>query len=94
MTKTITKERVTISVTKALPEFYWKTILFNCYCHEQEEVRDQLMKALGCSSSKAGQLIQVIETFGSATVYQGTEIEYERVCNVLGSIGLDVKVSQ
>lgn len=80
--------------TLTKPELIWHTVLFNCYCHTFDEVVEQLMKAIGCSSTTGSQLANVAEQFGSVTVFTGSEAQCEKVADILGSIGLDVRVSQ
>ena len=76
------------------PSFNWQTILFNCDCHEFAVVVNQLIKAIGCSEVTASQLAYIADQFGSATVCKGAREKCEHVANVLGSIGLRVKVVQ
>lgn len=80
------------TVTKA--ELVWHAVLFNCYCHTFDEVIEQLMKAIGCSATTGSQLANVAEQFGSVSVYTGSEAQCEKVADILGSTGLDVKVTQ
>ena len=79
-------------VSKTSKEFEWKTILFNCDCHTFETVIEQLMKAIGCDSLQAQRLAWVVHSSGSATVFRGKKEDCERVANVLGRVGLLVKV--
>jgi len=70
----------------------WKTFLFNCYCHSVEEVEVQVMKALNCSSTTARSLTNIAHHTGQVKVCEGSEEYCESVADVLGSIGLNVKV--
>jgi len=81
-------------ITLIKPDFSWQTILFNCNCHSFDDVIEQLMKAINCSSAKASQLAQVADQFGSVKVYEGDKEACERVADILGGIGLLVKVTQ
>lgn len=72
----------------------WQTVLSNCNCHTFETVIEQIMKAIGCNSTKASQLANVSHQFGSVTVYKGDKEKCERVADVLGSVGLVVTVVQ
>jgi ATP-dependent Clp protease adaptor protein ClpS len=72
----------------------WRTILFNCECHTFDDVERQLIKAVRCTLSRARQISMEVHTKGSAVVYQGARERCEAVAEVLGSIGLLVKVSQ
>ena len=74
-------------------EHDWRTVLFNCYCHSQDEVLEQLMKALKCSSDTASKLMQVAETMGSVTVFRGDQEYCGKVADVLGATGLVVDVT-
>lgn len=77
-----------------LPALNWQTILYNCECHTFEDVVQQLMIAIGCSHLKGSHLAQIVHNFGSATVFKGTREKCEGVADVLGRIGLLVKVVQ
>lgn len=82
------------SETVPKPSLNWQTILFNCDCHEFEAVVRQLVQAIGCSEITASQLAYIAHQFGCASVFKGTREKCEQVANVLGSIGLVVKVVQ
>ena len=79
--------------SKTSKELEWKTILYNCNCHTFETVIEQLMKATGCDSLTAQRLAWVVHSSGSATVFKGKKDDCEQVANVLGRVGLLVKVS-
>ena len=72
----------------------WKTILFNCDCHEFEEVIIQIMKATRCSSTRASQLTSEVHHLGQATICEGGHACCEKVADVLGATGLRVSVNQ
>ena len=93
MSHTTTKINLSTS-TSIKPNLIWNVILFNCNCHTFDDVIEQLMLAIGCSSEKASQLAQVADQFGEVKVYEGSNEDCERVANIIGSIGLVVKVSQ
>ena len=78
----------------ATAQHSWVTILFNCECHTFDQVERQLIKATHCSLSKARQYSTEIHTKGSAVVYKGARERCEAVADVIGAIGLIVKVSQ
>ncbi len=80
--------------TTAKPALGWQTILFNCDCHEFEAVVSQIIIAIGCDYLKASRLAYIAHQFESVSIYKGVREECERVANVLGSIGLLVKVVQ
>ncbi len=73
--------------------FEHQTVLFNCYCHSFDEVTEQLMKAIKCSSETASQLAKVAEMMGSVTVFRGDQRSCEAVADILGAIGLNVDVT-
>jgi len=72
----------------------WRVILFNCDCHSFEQVEAVLLKAVRCSLSQARAFSWEIHSKGSAVVYQGALERCEAVADVIGAIGLQVKVSQ
>lgn len=72
----------------------WRVILFNCDCHSFDEVERVLIKATRCSLAKARAISTEVHTKGSAIVYNGPRERCEAVAEVIGSIGLAVKVAQ
>ena len=72
----------------------WMTILHNCECHTFEQVEDQLIKAIHCTLSRARAIAYEVHTKGQSIVYEGPRERCEAVADVLGSIGLLVKVTQ
>jgi ATP-dependent Clp protease adaptor protein ClpS len=72
----------------------WKTLLFNCDCHTFDEVEKIVMKATRCTLSRARQISAEVHTKGSAVVYSGPRERCEAVADVIGSIGLQVKVAK
>lgn len=72
--------------------FEAQTILFNCDCHEFEAVCRQIVLAVGCSPAVASQLAYIAHEFGSVTVFKGSLEACEKAADILGSIGLVVKV--
>ena len=72
----------------------WNVILFNCDCHTFEQVEGILLKAVRCSLSQARVFSWEVHSKGSAVVYQGALERCEAVADVIGAIGLQVKVSQ
>lgn len=85
---------VTKRVTKLVPIFSWQTILYNCDCHTFDEVVGQIMLAIKCTKPTASQYAYTAHNLGSVAVFKGPKESCERVADVLGSIGLDVKVTQ
>ncbi len=72
----------------------WLTVLFNCECHTFDQVERQLMKAIRCTLSVARRFSWEVHSQGRAVVYRGARERCEAVADVLGSIGLLVKVTQ
>lgn len=72
----------------------WHVVLFNCDCHSFEQVEAVLIKATRCSIAQARAYSWEIHSKGSSVVYQGALERCEAVADVIGSIGLQVKVSQ
>ncbi len=72
----------------------WRTLLLNCDCHTFDEVERQLVKAIRCTLSRARTLSWEVHTRGQAVVYEGPRERCEAVADVLGSIGLRVKVAR
>ncbi len=72
----------------------WHVILFNCECHSFEQVEAVLIKAVRCSLSQARAFSWEVHSKGSCTVYHGAREHCEAVADVIGAIGLQVKVAQ
>lgn len=72
----------------------WKTILFNCNCHTFDAVTLQITRAIQCTKEKAYDLAFFADRIGSVTIYEGSRERCEKVASVLGSIGLNVTVTQ
>ena len=70
----------------------WKVVLFNCECHTFDEVENVVMKATRCTLSRARQISNEVNAKGSAVVYDGPLERCEAVADVIGSVGLKVKV--
>jgi ATP-dependent Clp protease adapter protein ClpS len=72
----------------------WQTLLYNCDCHEYWEVVEQIMLAIKCTEATASQYTVTAHHLGSVVVFKGDKEKCEQVADVLGSIGLKVKVVQ
>lgn len=70
----------------------WVVILFNDEVHTFEEVIEQLVKATGCSRSKAEDLAWTVHNEGKATVYEGTFEECFEVQSILKEIQLVTEI--
>lgn len=71
----------------------WKTILFNCNCHTFDAVALQIIRAIQYTKEKADNLAILADGTGSAIICEGSKEKCEKVAKVLGSIGLDVTVT-
>lgn len=87
-------ESVTSIITKLVPLYSWQTILYNCDCHTFDEVITQIMLAITCTEATASQYAHTVHNLGSVAVFKGEKDKCELVADVLGSIGLNVKVMQ
>ncbi len=72
----------------------WNVVLFNCDCHSFDQVERILLQAVRCSLSQARAFSWEVHSKGSSVVYHGPLERCEAVADVIGSIGLQVKVSQ
>ena len=70
----------------------WSVVLFNDEVHTFQEVITQLMKATGCTPSKAEKLAWTVHTKGKATVYEGSFQECFDVQAVLNEIDLVTEI--
>jgi len=70
----------------------WFVVLFNDEVHTFEEVIGQLVKATGCSRSKAEDLAWTVHNEGKATVYEGPFEECFEVQSVLKEIQLVTEI--
>lgn len=70
----------------------WRVILFNDDIHTFDEVVLQLMKATGCSLSRARSLTFEAHTNGKAAVYEGSMDECLKVQGVLREIQLVTEI--
>ena len=69
-------------------------ILYNCECHTFEEVEEQLQKAVGCTLEKAEAFAQEVHEKGRSIVFSGSEVECEKVANILRQIRLQVETDR
>lgn len=70
----------------------WSVVLFNDEVHTFQEVTTQLVKATGCTASKAEDLAWTVHTKGKATVYEGSFQECFDVQAVLNEIDLVTEI--
>lgn len=69
-----------------------KVVLFNDDWHTFEEVTNQIIKAIKCSSEKAEAITWEVHTNGKAVVYDGEMSECLRISSVLEEIGLHTQI--
>jgi ATP-dependent Clp protease adaptor protein ClpS len=69
-------------------------ILYNCDCHTFEQVEEQLQKAIGCTLEKAEAFAMEVHTTGRSVVYSGSDVECEKVANILRQIRLQVETDK
>ena len=69
-------------------------ILYNCDCHTFELVEKQLQKATGCTQEKAEAHAMEVHTTGRSIVFSGSEVECEKVANVLRQFKLQVETDK
>ncbi len=69
-----------------------KVILFNDEIHTFDEVINQLIKAIRCSTEKAESLAWEVHNNGKAVVYTGEMQECLRVNSVLEEIALHTQI--
>ena len=70
----------------------WKLILYDDDIHTFDEVIQQLIKALGCSVSKAEELTLKVHFDGKAIVYEGSFEECLKINSVLQEIQLVTEI--
>lgn len=70
----------------------WRVILYNDEIHSFDEVIVQLIKATGCSTSRAEELAWRVHTQGKANVFEGSFEECFRVQGVLREIQLVTEI--
>ena len=69
-----------------------KVILFNDEIHTFDEVIGQLVKATGCSSTRAEALAWEVHTRGKALVFDGPMNNCLQVSSILEEIGLHTTI--
>lgn len=70
----------------------WRLILYDDDVHTFEEVITQLIKALGCSQSKAEEITYKVHFEGKAIVFEGTFEECLKINSVLQEIQLVTEI--
>lgn len=73
-------------------DYPWRVILFNDEIHTFDEVIMQLIKATGCTTSKAEKIAWTVHTEGKATAYEGGFEDCFRVQGVLREIQLVTEI--
>jgi len=69
-----------------------KVLLFNDEIHTFDEVIDQLMKAIRCTSEKAESLAWEVHSTGKAVVYTGELVRCVEVSSILEEIELMTQI--
>lgn len=69
-----------------------RVILFNDEWHTFEEVIEQIMKATGCSTSRARALTMEVHSKGKAVVFEGKLEQCLRVSDILEQIQLRTQI--
>lgn len=87
ITETETDEEVEDSVDTP-----WRVILYDDDIHTFDEVIEQIMKATGCSLSKAEDLTWKVHNEGKAQVYEGEFEECLKIDAVLKEIQLVTEI--
>ena len=70
----------------------WRLILYDDDIHTFDEVIDQLIKALGCSTAKAEELTLKVHNDGKAVVFEGSFEECLKINSVLQEIQLITEI--
>jgi len=70
----------------------WRVILFDDNIHTFDEVINQLIKALGCSRTKAEELTYKVHYDGKAMVFEGSFEECLKINSVLQEIQLITEI--
>ena len=70
----------------------WRVLLFNDEVHTFDEVIGQIIKATGCSVSRAEQLTWQVHNEGKAQVFEGTIDACLQVEIVLSEINLITRI--
>jgi ATP-dependent Clp protease adapter protein ClpS len=80
--------------TPSDPAGPWVVILYNCDCHDFDEVIHQLQLATGCGQARAEQIAEEAHHRGRAVAHTGAPPECERAAGILRSIGLQVETDR
>lgn len=91
-TETPSVEVMTEEEEEEKEETPWRVILYNDEEHTFDEVISQIMKATGCSQSKAEKLTFKVHNEGKANVYEGSFEECFQVNSVLKEIQLITEI--
>jgi ATP-dependent Clp protease adapter protein ClpS len=70
----------------------WRLILYDDDIHTFDEVINQLIKALGCSTAKAEKLTLKVHNEGKALVFEGSFEECLKINSVLQEIQLITEI--
>jgi ATP-dependent Clp protease adaptor protein ClpS len=70
----------------------WRLILYDDEVHTFDEVINQLIKALGCSVSKAEEITLKVHNEGKAIVFEGSFEECLKINSILQEIQLITEI--
>ncbi|MDA0875026.1 MAG: ATP-dependent Clp protease adaptor ClpS [Bacteroidetes bacterium] len=88
-----TRRHVQVDVLEEeLVDTAWRVLLFNDEVHTFEEVIGQIIKATGCSVSRAEALTWTVHNEGKAQVYEGPFEACLKVEIILAEIGLITRI--
>ncbi len=85
-------ESVTEEAVEERVDTPWRVILFNDEIHTFDEVINQLIKAVGCSTKQAEKHAWTVHTQGKDCVYEGRFDDCFRVQGVLREIQLVTQI--
>lgn len=85
-------EVLTAEETEDEEQTPWRVILYNDEEHTFDEVIGQIMKATGCSQSKAEELTFKVHNEGKANVFEGSFEECFQVNSILKEIQLITEI--
>ena len=72
----------------------WVVILYNCDCHDFDEVIHQVQIATACGQARAEQIAEEAHQRGRAIALTGEQNDCERAAGILRSIGLQVETDK
>ena len=92
MQEIFSSESLLEEVTNVTTKDSSRVILFNDNIHTFDEVINQLIKAIGCSTQVAEKFAVEVHTKGKAAVYEGMMTKALIVSHILEEIGLHTQI--